>query len=277
MHTHHVRNDSGSSSALSDAHDRASPPPLSSTSDDSVYEGLAWYQIASVRRWKERGQPAAAQPQPHPPRREAHAPLPKSPSATPARAQTTPSPSARPPRRDREPASASPQHFVFSARPPPVLAPAHASPGRHSRASSSDADDGDEAAGVGARKGPWGCPVRGCPQVLRGRDPKTWLRHLDSHWSHVYKRYTCPRCRTDFSRPESVLRHAAGKPQCADVRTADVIEREACWLSPAYVRFLDPPPRAHPLFKVLQPVIDAARREDRIAHPPYAVLQPQIK
>ena len=113
--------------------------------------------------------------------------------------------------------------------------------------------------------------------MLRGRDPKTWLRHLDSHWSHVYKRYACPRCRAEFSRPESVMRHATTKPACRDVRTVDIIEREACWLAPAYARFFEHPPRFHPLYKILQPVIEAAERDENVAHPPWPILQPQFK
>lgn len=73
------------------------------------------------------------------------------------------------------------------------------------------------------------------------------------------------------------MRHAATRPACCDVRTADIVEKEACWLAPAYAQFLDPPPKLHPLYKFVQPVIDMAQRDGNIAHPPWPILQPQIK
>lgn len=256
---HHARTDSSSSSSSTA---RSATPPSATSSDDSqTCDGLAWYQMPSVRLWKQRATEPTAIAQ------ALGGSAQSTPRATPESDASGPSPAAT---------HAFPQHFVFhSPLPPPAAPKAKKKPSRKSRTPPTDADEGDSDS---ARKGgPYHCPVRGCPQVLRGRDPKTWLRHLDSHWSHVYKRYTCPRCRTDFSRPESVMRHALTKAACHDVRTADIIERDACWLSPAYARFISPPPRLHPLFKVLQPVIDAAERDVNIAHPPWPILQPQIK
>lgn len=268
MYRSHNRTESASSSASSSSMARATTPPLSSTSEDSNYDGLAWYQLPSVRQWKEGtayAKPLGAHEAPKEDKEHNRHSTHKD--------KDSDDDSPRRPTWEVVEAAA---HVIFYAKslaaPSPRAACAHAH--RKSRESSTDADEGD---GQGITRGPWGCPVKGCPKVLGGRDPKTWLRHLDSHWSHVYKRYSCPKCLCEFSRPESVMRHASSKPSCSEVRPCEVVERVPCWTNPAYAKFFDSCSRLHPLHKTLHPVMEKASRGEAIQHPPWPILQPQIK
>lgn len=273
MYRSHHRTDSTSSSSTA----RTTTPPLSSTSEDSNYDGLAWYQIPTVRQWKEKAAHASclgARSASKQDKEHGHGSDDKEMDD-----EEDDDDRIAPRRPSWEVAESTPRAAFYSksagAAPGPRAARTH---GHHhhlkSREPLADADNGD---GDEIRRGPWSCPVKGCPKVLGGRDPKTWLRHLDSHWSHVYKRYSCPKCLCEFSRPESVMRHAASKPSCSDVRPCEVVERTACWQSPAYAKFFDPCPRLHPLHKTLHPFMEQARCGEAIEHPPWPILQPQIK
>ncbi|GJE92397.1 hypothetical protein PsYK624_085510 [Phanerochaete sordida] len=280
MYRSHHRTHSASSSSTA----RTTTPPLSSTSEDSNYEGLAWYQIDSVRRWREKEAAAhanfiGAHSAPKPDKEHGHGTHDKDMDDDDEDDDDERMSRRRP---SWEVAESAPRVALYSKSPGAAPSPRAARAGahahhhkshEHSRAAEADHGGDDEE----IRRGPWTCPVKGCPKVLGGRDPKTWLRHLDSHWSHVYKRYTCPKCSCEFSRPESVMRHAASKASCADVRPVEVIERVPCWTNSAYAKFFDECSRFHPLYKTLHPVMEKARCGEAIQHPPWPILQPQIK
>ncbi|EKM53223.1 uncharacterized protein PHACADRAFT_259426 [Phanerochaete carnosa HHB-10118-sp] len=274
MYRGHYRTDSASSSASSSSTAHATTRPLSSASDDAHYDSIAWYQMPSVRRWKEKAAHAesrSAQEAPKLDKEHSHCTRDNEHGGG---DDDDDDDEVSPSRTPWEIVESSPRTVFYSKSP---AAPSSRAARTHvyhkSREPSTDADDGDD----GTHRGPWGCPVKGCPKVLGGRDPKTWLRHLDSHWSHVYKRYSCPKCLCEFSRPESVMRHAVSKSSCSAVRPCEVVERVPCWTNPAYSKFFDSCSRLHPLHKTLHPAMEKARRGEAITHPPWPVLQPQIK